>query len=238
MTASDLSDLTSVHPPARQRDLGKSLRCRRRFLKVFPGGFHDETYLDWERDYKWEAHKRWEASLGREHFRELLREQHFAEIAVRAVTVEQRTRHSLLFSFEKMALRDAVRTDRGARTFSEGLYRFLHGTGEPGYRFARWVKDVDALPRRQTRVLTWPMVTVWGFLAQPRTHIFFKPVVTRRAAEHYGRPLAYVSRPNWSTYSELLQLAAVVRHDLQDMRPRDMIDIQSFLWVQGSDEYR
>ena len=91
MTASELSDLTSVHPPARQRDLGKSLRCRRRFLKVFPGGFHDETYLDWERDYKWEAHKRWEASLGREHFRELLREQHFAEIAVRAVTVEQRS---------------------------------------------------------------------------------------------------------------------------------------------------
>jgi hypothetical protein len=28
-----------------------------------------------------------------------------------------------------------------------------------------------------------------------------------------------------------------VRRDLRDLRPRDMIDIQSFLWVQGSDEY-
>jgi hypothetical protein len=28
-----------------------------------------------------------------------------------------------------------------------------------------------------------------------------------------------------------------VANDLADMRPRDMIDIQSFLWVQGSDEY-
>jgi hypothetical protein len=111
---------------------------------------------------------------------------------------------------------------RSGRT---ALYRFLHGTGEPGYRFARWVEDVDALPRRQTRVLTWPMVTVWGFLAQPHVHIFFKPVVTRRAAEDYGRPLTYVSRPNWSTYSELLQLAAIVRRDLLDMRPGDMIDI-------------
>jgi hypothetical protein len=36
----------------------------------------------------------------------------------------------------------------------------------------------------------------------------------------------------------LLAFAEVVRHDLQDLRPRDMIDIQSFLWVQGSEEYR
>jgi hypothetical protein len=28
-----------------------------------------------------------------------------------------------------------------------------------------------------------------------------------------------------------------VRRDLRDLRPRDLIDIQSFLWVQGSDEY-
>jgi hypothetical protein len=28
-----------------------------------------------------------------------------------------------------------------------------------------------------------------------------------------------------------------VRRDLRDLRPRDMIDIQSFMWVQGSDEY-
>ena len=40
-------------------------RCRRKFLAVFPGGFRDETYLDWERDYKWATHKRWEAALGR-----------------------------------------------------------------------------------------------------------------------------------------------------------------------------
>jgi len=33
------------------------------------------------------------------------------------------------------------------------------------------------------------------------------------------------------------QFAEVVRRDLRDLKPRDMIDIQSFLWVQGSDEY-
>jgi hypothetical protein len=61
--------------------------------------------------------------------------------------------------------------------------------------------------------------------------------VTRLAAERYGAPFDYRSRPNWDTYRSLLALARTVRRDLAFLRPRDMIDIQSFLWVQGSDEY-
>jgi hypothetical protein len=64
-----------------------------------------------------------------------------------------------------------------------------------------------------------------------------KPKATRLAAQEYGYELEYKSRPNWETYAGLLNFAGVVRGDLRDLRPRDMIDIQSFLWVQGSDEY-
>jgi len=80
-------------------------------------------------------------------------------------------------------------------------------------------------------------VTVSGFLAQPETHFFLKPMVTRQAAKEYGYDFQYQSRPNWDTYADLLGFAQTVWEDLRDMRPRDMIDIQSFLWVQGSDEY-
>ena len=66
----------------------------------------------------------------------------------------------MLFSFEKMALRDALKSEAGVRTFSEGLHTFLHGKTALPERFETWVDAVDALPRRQTRVLTWPMVTV------------------------------------------------------------------------------
>ncbi len=211
--------------------------CRRKFLRYFPGGFKDETYLDWERDYKWEAHGRWEEALGRDEFRRLVRAGEFAEVAARAVRVEQRTRHSMIFSFEKMALRDAVKSEEGARTFAEGLYELLHGPGSPERRFDGWVEAVAQLPRRQTRVLTWPMVTVWGFLAQPAVHIFLKPTVTRAAAARYGFEFRYKSKPNWETYASLLELAEAVRRDQKALGPRDMIDVQSFLWVQGSDEY-
>lgn len=211
-------------------------RCRRRFLRFFPDGFNDETYLEWERNYKAEAHARWEGELGRRAFRDLLDARQFTEIAARALRIESRT--NLLFSFEKMALRDAVRAEAGARDMALGLYEFLHGGGQPAGRFQRWCAVVNSLPRRQTRVLTWPIVTVFAFLAQPDRHIFLKPNVTRVAAAQYGVDFAYTPTPNWETYNSLLEVADLVRRDLRDLRPRDMIDVQSFLWVQGSDEYR
>jgi hypothetical protein len=136
-----------------------------------------------------------------------------------------------------MALRDALRNPEGARAFARGLFDFLHGGAEPARAFERWRDVVAALPRRQTRVLTWPLVTVFGFLAQPARHFFLKPNVMRIAAAEYGYDLRYESRPSWPAYERVLRFAARVRRDLRDLRPRDQIDIQSFLWVQGSDEY-
>jgi hypothetical protein len=210
-------------------------RCRRKFLRFFPGGFRDETYIDWERGYKEAAHETWSRTLGRKEHRALLDAGDFAEVARRAVQIESRT--NLLFSFEKMALRDAVRLENGAETFARGLFDFLHGRGAVRPRFERWCAAVESLPRRQTRVLTWPLVTVFGFIAQPEEHVFLKPNVTRVAAREYGFEFDYKSRPNWQTYESLLAFARLVGEDNADLRPRDLIDLQSFIWVQGSDEY-
>lgn len=214
-----------------------SARCRRKFLRFFPGGFRDETYLDWERDYKWATHKRWAAALGQAELSRLLSAGDYREIAARAVRVEQQSRHSMIFSFEKMALRDAIKSNEGAERFSRGLFEYLHGSGSTEDRFTEWVDAVASLPRKQTRVLTWPLVTVFGFIAKPRVHIFLKPTVTQLAAVAYGFDFRYESLPNWRTYRSLLDFARQVRADTQGLGPRDMIDIQSFIWVQGSPEY-
>jgi len=221
---------------ARAREISSAaMRCRRKFLRFFPNGFQDETYVAWERDYKWTAHQQWLEVLDRGRFRALLTKGEFAEIAGHAVKIESRT--NLLFSFEKMALRDAVKSAEGAQLFAEGLFNFLHGSGTPQRKFEKWVEVVGALPRKQTRVLTWPLLTVWGFIAQPETHIFLKPNVTRIAAREYGFDFHYHSRPTWQTYESLLEFAEQVRSDVKDLKPCDLIDVQSFIWVQGSDEY-
>jgi hypothetical protein len=218
-----------------ERPLPGALRCRRKFLRFFPDGFRDPDYVALERAYKWRAHLQWREALSRPAYAALLRAGRHREVAAHAVRIESRT--NLLFSFEKMALRDAVRSSAGARRFAAGLYDLLHGPGGDAARFERWCDVVASLPRRQTRVLTWPIVTVFGFLAQPTRHCFLKPVVTKTAAAAYGLPFRYRSRPAWDTYAGLLDLVAVVAHDLRDLRPRDMMDLQSFVWVQGSSEY-
>jgi hypothetical protein len=135
------------------------LRARRRFLKFFPEGFQDPTYLERERNGKWEAHEAWEERLSDDAFRLRLDHGDYAGIAADALQIESRT--NLLLSAPRMALRDAIRQTEGARQFAEGLYAWLYGEGEEQARLERWVAEVDALPHRQARVLTWPLVTVF-----------------------------------------------------------------------------
>jgi hypothetical protein len=227
--------VTKASPANRAPLSRQAMRARRKFLRHFPGGFRDETYLDWERGYKWEAHRSWQAALSEAVFKGLIKGRKFEQIAAIAIRIESRT--NLLFSFEKMALRDAVRSPAGAKVFALALFDLLHGSAPMETRFSRWIAAIGRLPRRKTRVLTWPLATVFGFIAQPDMHFFLKPTVTREAARHYGVELAYASRPTWPLYRGLLDFVARVRRDISDLRPRDMIDMQSFLWVQGSDEY-
>ncbi len=212
-----------------------SARARRKFLKYFPKGFYDDKYLAWERDYKWDAQIAWRERLGKARFAKRLGQGDIAAISLDALRIESRT--NLLFSFEKMALRDATKTVEFAGNFAIGLYEFLYGRGHLSHRFERWVELLASLPRRQTRVLTWPSATVFGFIALPDAHFFFKPNVTKEAARRCGVDLAYQSRPSWEGYQRVLNFADHVSTDISDLRPRDMIDIQSYLWVQGSDEY-
>jgi hypothetical protein len=216
-------------------DRRKLNAAKRRFTMFYPGGFHDEDYVVMERRYKWEAHRAWAEAIGRPTPASLSRAGAASAIAAAAVRIESRT--NLLFSFEKMAIRDAVSSPAGARDFASGLVDWLDGSGPESAKFPRWCETLRALPRRQTRVATWPVATVFGFIARPRTHIFLKPTVTRVAAERYGYPFEYRSAVGWDTYSSLLGFARTIRRDLADWRPRDMIDIRSFIWVLGSGEY-
>ncbi|MEJ8835273.1 hypothetical protein [Ramlibacter sp. AN1133] len=217
--------------------LGAAL-CRRKFELFYPDGFADETYLVAERSHKERAHLEWEAELGPASFRKLLARGEFRAIADAAVRIEARA--NLLFSFERMALRDAVKSPAGARLFATELYAWIYGHGSPQRRFGDWIEALGDLPQRKSRVLTWPVATVFGFVARPDRHLFFKPRAMRKAARLYGYALAYEPTPSWALYQDMLTFAAVLRRDL-DRRPgfkaRDMIDLHSFMWVQGAPEY-
>lgn len=218
-----------------QDDSASAAACRRKFLRFFPNGFKDEKYIDWERGYKWNAHEKWDAQLNHAEYESLLRKKEFIEIAGRAIKIESPT--NMLFSFEKLALRDAVKSPEGACLFAVGLFDFLHGADKLEKKFEQWCETVASLPKIQSRVFTHPVVTIFGFIAQPETHIFLKPKVTQAAAREYGFDFRYQSRPSWAVYRGMLDFTEQIKLDLKDLKPRDMIDVQSFIWVNGSGEY-
>jgi hypothetical protein len=135
----------------------------------------------------------------------------YMEVAERAIAIEGRT--NLLFSFEKMAIRDAVRSIQGACGFAVGLYEFLYGAGDG---FDQWCAELGKLFRRKTRVLTWPVATVFPFIAMPGRHVCLKPNVTRTAAMKYGFAFRYKPTPGGDTYQSLLDFADTVRQDIAD----------------------
>lgn len=87
-------------------------------------------------------------------------------------------------------------------------------------------------------MLTHPVVTIFPFIAEPGEHIFLKPNTTKRAAQEYSFDFTYSSTPSSAVYASLTEFAEKIRADQIDLGPRDMIDIQSFIWIIGSDEYR
>lgn len=210
-------------------------KCLKKFLFYFRRGFSDPKYVSWEREYKETAHKQFQNYLNKKSFHSLLKNKDHKVIAQIAVKIESKT--NLLFSFEKMALRDAVKSPGGAEAFATGLFEYIYGNESLKQRFEAFAAVVSQLPRKQTRVLTWPLVTVFGFIGNPKEHMFLKPKVTKTAAKKYDYSFDYHSKPNWSTYQNLLQFADQIKKDTQSYHPKDYIDLQSFIWVMGSDEY-
>jgi hypothetical protein len=210
-------------------------RAGRKFLKVFPRGFRDDSYLAWERDYKCGAHQQWVAQLDPDRLWKLLWRGQFLQIAATALGMNRDEVCCSHLRRWRCAMRSATR--RMPESSPKGWTRFSMAPGRWRTSFENCCTSVASLPRTQTRVLTWPLVTVFGFIAQPRAHIFLTPVAMKKAARMLGHDLPYSARPNWTTYSSFLEFASSTRAALSDLRPRDLIDVQFFLWVRGSDEY-
>jgi hypothetical protein len=143
----------------------------------------------------------------------------------------------MLSLYEWMAMREALDDARGDRVFAHGLFELIHGRGD----FARRLDDVtavlDGVPQRPTRLAKWPVVTLLPFVPQPRRHLTLKPNLMKRTSAHLGFPLEYRSRPNATTYAALMSGVAWLWRQLEAWRPRDLLDIQGFLWLTSREEY-
>lgn len=199
-----------------------------KFEAIFPGGFYDPKYDRDERAYKLAAYRECLQHLGHGRYRKLLASNR-AELVQEIMRVYRSI--NLLSVFEKAALTDALEDIDSAASFLETLGDVLESPSVTEATFDPYLKAVGNLPTPRGRVATWPVATIIPFLMQPDRHLFLKPTVTERAAKVLAFNLNYKAAPNWLTYRRLLDLAGHYMNQLKALKPRDMIDIQSFFWA-------
>ncbi len=196
--------------------------ARARFLRFFPNGFHSAGYANAERDYKIAAKQRLDETAPVE------QAVNAAGLGEAVLAVFRAT--NLLSPFEKVRLQDVLR-GTAANPFIRAAARFALGEGKPA------LLDMErALKPHESA--KWTVVTYLPFLWRPEAHMFLKPEVTKDFAARVGHRFRwdYEPRLDLGVYDSLLDLVSKTAVELAELKPRDRIDIQSFIWIIGDYE--
>jgi hypothetical protein len=191
--------------------------ARNRFLHWFAGGFDSPNFLTQERQYKLDAKRKLDqvpveaAATGSGYGQ--------------AVWAAYQT--NLLSPYEKMWVREALLGSH-ADEFVRGAARFTLGEGKPAL-----LEMEQAL--KPHGAAKWTIVTYLPFLWRPDAHMYLKPEATKDFAERVGHNFAneYEAKLTLPVYESLLDLATKTAAELAGLKPRDRIDVQSFVWVVG-----
>ena len=196
--------------------------ARARFLHWFKDGFESHRFLTEERDYKIAAKTKLDAAAPVE---EAAIGNGYAEAILSAFRAT-----NLLYPIEKAKLQ-AVLRGSDADAFVRAAARFTLGEIKTG------LAQMHAALKPQDNA-KWTAVTYLPFLWRPDQHMFLKPEVTKDFAARVGHRFAkeYEATLKPSVYESLLDLASKTEVELSALKPRDRVDVQSFIWVVG--DYR
>ena len=194
------------------------------FLAQYPEGLLAKSCDEKERDAKVEACAFAQAELTVAALDELFASGGHAEIIQRTLRVL--TKASMAFPNELTKFRDVPEASQ-------------KGVAE---RIVKLVKAGERTPEALEALATalgphgaakWPVVSLIPFLLDPVRWPFVKPTFVERAAKATGLDVEYDARPNARTYSLVCDLYRDVAGALKarDVPPRDLIDVQTFLWI-------
>lgn len=199
-----------------------------KFLEDFPGGFQGEMFLRYERDYKVKAHEWTMAHMSQKSMHARLESGELGELHADMRRLYQTT--NLLASFELIKLGDSLKTPTFADDLVLALYTLLYGTDPFAARFNQFVTTLarDGLDK-------WPIATYPLFIRHPEQFIFVKPNMIREAAVNSRFDIHYTSNVSAGAYENMQSFARSLWDKLRntgkpETSPRDMIDIQSFMW--------
>jgi hypothetical protein len=199
-----------------------------RFMESYLDGFEDPSFINAARDTSMRGHKFCAHLLSQEELSRLIEEGCFDAVCDRARHVESTT--NLLTKGERKEFHEALELPACQKMFSVALADLLYGTGTEETRFKHFLRTLGIL-----RLRKWPFATLFSFIRYPQQYAFIKPTAIQNAAKALCWRINYKPEPNRKTYDAVLRLYSYVRTNLleEGMVPRDLIDVQSFIWSIG-----
>jgi hypothetical protein len=201
------------------------------FVLKYPGKFDDPRYLgdlkSGERIYKLKAVELFQECFGNGQLRQMLQNKETEKLAEAGQKVIQA--QDLTFLQENLRFKDVLKIPEETLKYFEALALVLEDGEVRAETMAPYFETMKAVS--VAGFAKWPNATIFPFLAQPARHIFLKPQVTKNFAVMLGYDLKYDTTPNWATYEALLTIARDCQEKLAGWAPKDLIDIQSFIWV-------
>lgn len=199
-----------------------------RFMATYPNGFEDAAFVKATREANMRGQKFCAQLLSQEELSRLIQEGDFGAICDRARHVESTT--NLLTKSERKAFHEALELPACQKLFSVALADLLYGSETEEARFKHFLRTLGILHLNK-----WPYATLFNFIRQPQQYVFIKPSAIQKAAKALCWRINYKPEPNWKTYDAVVRLYSYVRTNLleEGMMPRDLMDVQSFIWAVG-----
>jgi hypothetical protein len=198
------------------------------FEQTYPGKFADEKFIDNDLRNKRAAREVFTANFGEGRGAAMVDEGKHAEIASALDGIYRAT--NILSPFEVKAVHKAFL--KGDESATKVLGFTLAFIANPGMgSFKSMAEAVGQLPADGGKVLTWPIVTLLPFFADPTKFLALKPTNTELMAARMSYDLKYDSAPNWETYDQTLRMAQQLLGKLAPLGAKDMIDVQAFMWA-------
>ena len=219
--------LNNLYLPAngKSRPMRTIAEAKARLLEIYPGGLHGQKMKDHERDYKDRLSalaRQWYSPDG---LQSALTEGRYADVVQLAYQLVKCSDNNLPATFEKMAFANAVKDHSRPKAFAEAFCAWVLPEQPSQEAFDAFAQELDHMGCAK-----WPLLTAYRFLPHPEVDVLIKPTNLANAAEVARFEINYRPELNWLTYSTVMTFYGYVKQQIADLQPRDMIDVQNFIW--------
>ncbi|ATB26879.1 hypothetical protein MEBOL_000313 [Melittangium boletus DSM 14713] len=205
------------------------------FETFFAGGFEGERFIDEERGrsdrkgkngYKTAAITFAHEQLSPERFETASDEELFAAVK----KLIQFT--NIVHPMEGAIALGAMKVEDHA-PFVAAVKALLHGTGDYNGRFERFVDTLNITDAEgKAKKVTWPLATLLSAMYHPTEHVCVKPTAFEAQAPLVGLSANKSQPVTGAAYVRFREVALATQQRLLDAghRPRDLMDVYSFIW--------